>query len=167
MNISSWWPFGRRSSATANPPEQKKPEYKWPDCAPIDKSDPYWEFNNNMNCNGINYLKKEVEPGRWQWAENEEANRQQLEYEKRKRSLFFALQTRLLTPEEEAEALGHGTSLNIENMVPYREEDKQRELQDAWFQQRRLQMLAIAATVKPKRRRANKAALALARKGGE
>lgn len=135
------WPFTR--DTTTNSPE---PKLKWPDCEPLDKSDPYWEFNNNLNCNGINYLKKEVSPGRWQWVENEEANRRQWEREDRKRKLFFALQTRALTPEEEIEALEHGTNLNIENMVSYSPEVKQRELQDAWFQQRRLQLLARTET---------------------
>lgn len=136
------WPFSRSQPNTEVVTASKASGHKWPDCAPIDKADPYWEINNNLNVNGVNYLKREVSPGRWQWVQNEEANRRQHEYEKRKDDLYFALQTRALTTDEEIEALGYGSSLNIRNMVSYRAEEKSRELQNAWFQQRRLQLLA-------------------------
>lgn len=126
--------------------ERAKPKYEWPDCEPIDKSSPYWEFNNNLNVNGIAYMKSEVSPGHWQWIEDEESNRLEAEMESKRRNLYWALQTRVLTEEEEMEAHNYGTSLNLESMVSYREEEKRRELQDAWFQQRRLQMLARTET---------------------
>jgi hypothetical protein len=140
------WPFRKVFEVHGVVPPHIKPKHKWPDCDPVDKSDPYWEFNNNLNINGVNYLKREVAPGRWQWVENEEANRRQWERECRKMELFHALWTRALTQPEEEEAISHGDALNIQNCVPYRAEEKQRELHNAWFQQRRLQMLARTET---------------------
>lgn len=143
------WPFSKRAEAPVEQPKPAttispaKPKYTWPDCEPIDKSDPFWKSNNNMNCNGVQYMKREVSPGRWQWVENEEANRHSAEREARRRFIFAALWTRVLAPEEEAEALAMGNSLNIAPMTPYYAADKQRELNDAWFQQRRLQALLV------------------------
>lgn len=134
--MSCWWPFAPKSA------ESVPPKHKWPDCAPPDRTGLYWELNSNLNVNGVNYLKKETAPGRWQWVENEEANKAAREFERRRKELFLALWTRALTPEEEAEAISHGDSLNIESMVPYTEDAKRRELHDAWFQQRRLQQIA-------------------------
>jgi len=142
------WPFTKRVDR-AEQKQDAKEKWKWPNCAPIDKSDTNWKFNNNLNCNGINYLKKEIEPGRWQWVENEEANQRQWEYQQRKRELFNALWTRTLTVDEEAEAMRHGDSLNIESMVPYHAGNKRRELQDAWSQQRRLQALERSVNANP------------------
>ena len=142
------WPFakaikeavaGRNTGAVVG---AAAPKYKWPDCEPIDKSSPYWEFNNNLNVNGTAYMKSEVSPGRWQWVKDEKSNRRMAEMESKRRNLYWALQTRALSEEEEIKALGYGSGLNIDLNVPYRESDKRRELQDAWFQQRRLQLLA-------------------------
>lgn len=117
-------------------PEQETRE--WPNTTPLDKTDPFWEFNNNATFNGVPYCKAETSPGQWQWVVNEEARASMAACEARKRELFRALQTRVLTDEEMAEVEGHGDDINIRNMEPFFEADKQRERNEAFLQQARL-----------------------------
>jgi hypothetical protein len=114
---------------------------EWPDTTPIDKIDPYWEFNNNTNINGIPYFKEEVEPGRWQWVVDKESLQRQRDHEKHKSDLAMALQTRVLTEEEMQEVMEYGIHLFIRNMVSYREEDMQRRFNEAICQQYRLRAI--------------------------
>ena len=66
-------------------------------------------------------------------------------FESERAQLFFALRTRVLTNAEELRAMELGESLNIQNGVSYFPDQKARELNDAWFAQRRLQLLAKVA----------------------
>lgn len=113
---------------------QPKRTYEWPDCEP--------GTCGSVNFGSGQYSAKEVSPGRWQWVYDEEANAWINQMQSRRRELFWALRTRVLTNEEMAEALEHGDSLNIENMVPYTAAEKSRELNEAYYQQARLRSLA-------------------------
>lgn len=119
-----------------------KPEYKWPDTGPIDKSDPYWESNNSFNINGVPYIKAEVSPGKWQWVVDENTQRLDRENDQYKRDLYWALRSRILTDEEMARVKSYGVNLIIESMVPFRTEDKQRELNEALLQQFNMRLAA-------------------------
>lgn len=104
----------------------------WPDTDAPDKTNPYWEFNNNLNANGVQYKKAEVSPGKWQWIEDEKANQAMADEENHRATLWNALQTRVLTNAEMKEALGYGDRLNVQNMVSYYPEDKKRGLDRAY-----------------------------------
>lgn len=64
--------------------------------------------------------------------------------EQRRRDLFQALRTRVLTDAERKEALGYGDRLNLEAFVSYYAADKTRELNEAWRSQN-LMMIAASA----------------------
>lgn len=128
-------------------------EPQWPDTTPIDKTDPYWEFNNNMNVNGTPYHKVEVSPGRWQWVVNEESRKAVVDSDNRKRELLAALRTRVLTDEELREVLAHGDDLNIYNWEPYRPEAKQRELIEALLAQLRIRADSANGSREPRNER--------------
>lgn len=115
---------------------------EWPDADPPDKSDPYWEFNNNLNLNGTQYKKVEVEAGKWQWKVDEEIEKYKRDEQLRKDNLYWALRSRVLTAEEMAEIERLGASLIIREMVPYKESEKQKELNDALLQQFLLRQIA-------------------------
>ena len=117
----------------------------WPKTTPIDKSNPCWGFNNNLNVNGIPYKKEEVAPGEWEWVVDEKSHRRALERAQRRRDLFWALRTRVLTDEEFVEAQSHGEYLNIEPMVSFRADEKARELNDAYVTQAKLRAIAAGA----------------------
>lgn len=119
-------------------PEKEKPELEWPNTSAPDTTNPYWEFNNNMTINGVAYHKVEINKGQWQWVEDITANEAIASYNNRKRYLMQALQSRILTDAEMNEVNSHGRDLNIYNMEPYQEEQKQRELNEALLQQHRL-----------------------------
>ena len=103
---------GRKAKPRVSATEKSK--YTWPDCEPLDKSDPHWEFNNNANCNGIPYFRKEVSPGKWQWVIDQESLRRSNEWDQQRRDLYWALQTRVLTDDEMAQVKNYGSRLNIE-----------------------------------------------------
>jgi len=128
-------------------PASKRQRPVWPETTPIDKSDPYWEFNNNCSVNGTQYRKAEVEPGVWHWVVDQGAMRAKGELAAHKSRLWGALQTRVLTDEEMAEVLRLGDSLNIQEMVSYNAADKAREFNDALVRQ------SILRTMPPPRRR--------------
>ena len=117
-------------------------EKLWPDTEPPDKTDPYWEFNNNCTINGNPYWKVEVSPSKWQWQINKHIATRLAAAEQRRRNLYQALRTRILTDAELKEALGYGDRLNIEPMVPFMETEKMRQLNDAFRQQQLLQLQA-------------------------
>ncbi len=119
-----------------------KPKHEWPDTDPIDKSDPYWEFNNNLSSNGVPYKKAEVSPGRWQWVVNKEAQERERKWQADIADLYSALRTRVLTDEEFDRAKSLGLSLVTRLMVPYYEQEKRRELDEAFLQQYRLREIA-------------------------
>jgi hypothetical protein len=124
---------------TASIPRAKR-RRTWPDCDPIDKSDEFWEFNNNLSLNGIPYHKEEVEPGRWQWVINAEALRSKQEEAARRSDLWFALRTRVLTSEEMASVRSYGQWLNLQEMVPYDASQKALELNNALANQALMQI---------------------------
>lgn len=95
-----------------------------------------------MNCNGINYHKVEVLPGKWQWVVNEEAERRQHEHNQHRKDLYWALRSRILTDEEMDEVAQYGDSLCIEPMVSYYPAEKKQELNDALLQQFRMRQKA-------------------------
>lgn len=117
-------------------------EKKWPDTAPPDKTDKFWEFNNNLNVNGTPYKKEEVAPGKWQWAVDKESQRRSWQYEREKSELYMALRTRVVSDAEFDRAKSLGLSLVTQPMVSYRESDKQNELNEAFLQQFKLRQIA-------------------------
>jgi hypothetical protein len=150
MNFFGCWLHGAGktppSSAEAAPPAKAdKTKYVWPDCPPIDKTDPHWELNNNCNFNGVQYRKVEVSPGEWQWKVNEELHSRIRKEETHRSSLYWALRSRVLTEEEMAEVERYGDRLNIQNGVSYTAEAKARELNNALLQQFRLREIARTA----------------------
>jgi hypothetical protein len=118
---------------------------EWPNTTAPDKTNPYWERNNNMNCNGTQYKKAEVEPGKWQWIVDEAAMNYLAEIEKHRRDLYWALRSRVLTDAEMLEVEGYGDRLNIQPMVSYNAEEKKREMNDALLQQFKLRLAAERA----------------------
>jgi hypothetical protein len=120
--------------------KSKKPDHKWPDTDPPDKSDPFWELNNNFTINSTPYKKEEVEPGRWQWVVNQEAQQRLREYEQRESDLWWALRTRVLTDEEMAEVRQHDYHLLARNMQPYNEDNLKRQFDRALVTQLYLRM---------------------------
>jgi len=109
---------------------------QWPNTTPPDKTDPYWEFNNNLNANGVPYKKVEVSPGKWQWVIDEKSLKAEQEYEDAKWKLFADLSRRKLTHQE---LMGVNTSINLQNMQSYFAVDKYAELYDALVAQWELQ----------------------------
>ena len=83
-----------------------------------------------------------------QWTEDATLSRkfteEILEREKHQKALYWSLQTRVLSPTEEKEADSFGRWLNLFSGESYQEEEKAKELMDAWYQQRRLQRLSKA-----------------------
>lgn len=125
-----------------------KPKHKWPDTDPIDKSDPYWECNNNMNCNGTAYKKEEVERGRWQWVVDEKMMKYARDREQHRQDLYWALRSRVLSDDEMREILQYGDGLNVTPNTPYYAADKAKELNEALLQQHRLRLATAAAPEK-------------------
>lgn len=111
---------------------------EWPKTTAPDKTDPYWEINNNLNNNGTEYRKVEVSPDHWEWQVDKAAMEAGARYEQQRRDLYWALRSRVLTDDEMAEVTRYGDGLNVEPMVPYRPADKAIELNDALLQQFRL-----------------------------
>lgn len=107
-------------------------EPKWPDTTPIDKSDPYWEINNNLNINGVPYHKVEVAPGKWQWKVDEKSQRAMQKSEDDTWTLFRALSERKLTHEE---LLRVYPTMNVRNMQPFFQVDVDAELYDSLVKQ--------------------------------
>jgi hypothetical protein len=126
-----------------------KPKYEWPDMAPPDKSNPYWEGNLNMNVNGVQYKGAEVSPGKWQWVIDDGAMKQMADMEAHRRALFWALRSRVLTDDEMREVTQYGDGLNIDTGMPYYAADKAKELNEALLQQQRLRLANPAAAVAP------------------
>lgn len=115
-----------------------EPKYKWPDTEAPDKTQAYWELNNNLSVNGVPYKKVEVSPDKWQWQIDKVSQEAGWRYEQEKAELYQSLRTRILTDKEFERAKSLGLSLVTQNMVPYFEADKRRELDDAFLQQERL-----------------------------
>lgn len=109
---------------------------QWPNTTAPDKTNPYWEFNNNLNVNGVQYQKVEVSPGRWQWAVDDKAMKAMQDYEDAKWKLFFDLSRRKLTHKE---LMGVHIGMNVRNMESFFAVDKYAELYDALVAQWELQ----------------------------
>lgn len=114
-----------------------KPKYTWPDTDAPDKSDKDW-VNSNLNVNGTQYIKKEVSAGHWQWVVDEKAMKSLAEFENHRRQLWDALTTRVLTAAEMKEVAQFGSTINIEPMVSYSEQEKANELRAALITQEAL-----------------------------
>lgn len=119
---------------------------EWPNTTPIDKSDPYWEINNNRNINGTQYRKTEVEPGKWQWTIDQEAMESKARSAQARRDLYWALRTRVLTADEMSRVQQMGLWLVTEENTPYYEANKQREFNEALLQQFKLRIAAEKPT---------------------
>jgi hypothetical protein len=111
---------------------------QWPDTTPPDKTDPFWEMNNNMSINSVLYRKVEVAPGKWQWQVDQETLDEMKKADAHRHELFNALKTRVLTDAELREAVSYGYMFNIDDNVGYDPEQKKRELDEAFAMQTRL-----------------------------
>ena len=112
---------------------------KWPDCEP----DRDGVVSMGMSTGFHQYKKAEVEPGRWQWVIDEEAMRSRAEREEAKANLWWALRTRVLNDEEMVRVRQYGSSLNTPSGISYNASDKGRELNEALYNQAKLQLLAL------------------------
>lgn len=130
------WSAGRKVEIA-----RSKPKREWPDTDPPREG----EFGGNLNVNGTQYRKQEVVPGRWQWVVDEKAMRWLEEREAKRRALFWALRSRVLSEEEMAEVTRQGRRLNVDLNVSYREDDKASELNAALLQQAKLRAVAQAS----------------------
>ena len=126
------------TNADASEPPKVAPKHKWPSTDAPDKTDPYWEANNNMNLNGTQYLKVEVAPDKWEWAVDEKAMAHLRQIEQSRRDLYWALRSRVLTVKEMAQVKQYDYHIIVEPMTPYREEDVRRQFNDALLQQANL-----------------------------
>lgn len=109
---------------------------QWPDTTPIDKSDPYWEINNNLNANGTPYHKVEVSSGKWQWQVDEKAQQWQRDYENKKWELYGSLSSRKLS---RAELINVYPGMNVSPMTSYFQVDIDAQMYDALVKQWELQ----------------------------
>jgi hypothetical protein len=124
--------FGKSSAAKEPAPAERV----WPDAGPPG------EFGHGgLNINGTSYRAKEVEPGKWQWVVNTESMDRMADLDTRRRNLYWALRSRLLTDEEMAQVASWGSSLNIDSGVCYSADEKARELNDALLQQFRFRAI--------------------------
>jgi hypothetical protein len=104
--------------------------------------------SGSMSGGGTQYKAIDAErPGRCKWVPDEEANRRMVEMDRHREELWWALRSRPLTDTEMAEVKQMGIHLTVADGVAYLEEEKMRELNDALFQQYRLQ--AEAARNRP------------------
>jgi hypothetical protein len=110
---------------------------KWPDCNP-----PADDWCGGCNMNGVHYKKTEISPGKWQWIVDVETENYARVQQDRRRNLYWALRSRVLTDEEMAEVGRYGDGLNIEPLQGYMPEEKMRELNDALLQQFKLRAAA-------------------------
>jgi len=113
-------------------------ELQWPDCHP-----PHPAVISEGYSNGYEqYRRCEVSPGKWQWVLDRKAMELSAAHENRRRALYWALRSRVLSEEEMAEVGRWGNSLNREPMVPYCAAEKTRELNDALLTQFRMRTAA-------------------------
>lgn len=113
-----------------------KPKMEWPNTTAPVKEDKW--AGGAMGINNLMYKKEEVSPGKWQWVIDRKSMAVTAKLETHRRNLYWALRSRVLTEKEMDEVTQYGDTLNIEQMVPYRAEEKMKELNDALLQQQRL-----------------------------
>lgn len=119
----------------------------WPSTDPPDKTNPYWEMNNNLSINGTPYWKVEVKPGKWEWQVNEASLKLLNDEERHRAELWMALRTRVLAADEWKEVLQYGDRINRPPNIPYFAEEKSRELNDAYATQQLLRLQRSAFRV--------------------
>jgi hypothetical protein len=88
------------------------------------------------------YRIVKVSRDRCEWRRDYRAERESRRLDQQRRDLFRALSTRVLTDDELQQVARYGSSINIENMQPYRAEEKLAELQVAMQMQLILQARA-------------------------
>ncbi len=134
------WPFKKKPIAASaeGATGVAKKEYEWPYCAPIDKTDPYWETNNNCNMNGVQYHKVECPDGRWKWDVNEHAMEWIRAREDEQLELARAFQSRLLTDEELARVMSYGSHIFVREMQAFYQRDVDAKFQAAMMFQNAL-----------------------------
>jgi hypothetical protein len=128
---------GRRGGREKQAPGEPQ-QYEWPDCAPL----PAGALGESTSFgDGVQYERKEVSPGRWQWTPNTEVYLETQAREATRKALYWALRSRVLSDEEMAQVDRYGDQLNIDLGKSYMPTDKARELNDALAQQMRLRMM--------------------------
>lgn len=96
-----------------------------------------------LSPNSYQQFKQEkVSLGKCQMVEDVEEEKQTAEENQHRHNLWQALQTRALTNKEMKEVLDYGDMINMEPMQPYMEDAKQKERDEAFLQQARLQAVA-------------------------
>jgi hypothetical protein len=110
------------------------------------------QYGGSMVAGSQYYRPEDAEPGRCRWALDEEAMKRADERERHRQELWWALRSRPLTDKEMSEVKRMGIVLTVGYGVSYREEEKMRELNDALFQQYRLQAEAAHSRDAPDQR---------------
>lgn len=116
-----------------------KQQLKWPHAkSPLEE--PGFD---SLNVNGTPYHKVEVTPDKWEWRVDLEGVKIQNTEDNHKKSLAYALQTRVLSADEMNEVDQYGMCLFIRNMQSYTPLEIQKEFNEAILQQYRLRNLPI------------------------
>lgn len=124
--------------------DKPKPEYEWPNVAPPPAGEG-GDYYGRVGTENAQYKVVEVTPGKWQWTVDQEAMQAIADTMAHRRTLWQALQTRVLTDQEMLEALRLGDSLNIELNASYNADSKKRELDRAFRMQDVLRSMAAKA----------------------
>lgn len=98
----------------------KESDLVCPQAIPVDKSDP-------------------------QWQANEESKRYFHELHQKRRDLYWALRSRVLSDDEMQQVINYGDMLNIEPMQSYISSQKAEELNAALLQQHKLRLATAQA----------------------
>jgi hypothetical protein len=106
------------------------------DATAPNKSDTYWQLNNNFSLNGTPYHKVEVSPGKWQWQVDQESLQAMRDEESRRAQLFRDLSERKLSHKDLMRVY---VGMNTYNMQVYFAVDKYAELYDALVKQWEIQ----------------------------
>lgn len=84
------------------------------------------------------YHKKQVDPGKWQWVRDYEAEEQSQEEQNKKHELWVALSTRVLSDDEMKRVVQYGSYINVEPNVGHNPSEKLMEIQNALIIQQML-----------------------------
>lgn len=93
------------------------------------------EIGMGRSDGSFQYKTVEVSPGKCKWVINEDAMKASADRETHRQNLVTAMRSRLLTADEMQEVTQLGLVLVTPTGIPYIEADKQRELNDLYFQQ--------------------------------
>jgi hypothetical protein len=115
----------------------------FPACDPPNDTEPNRIY---VGDNPYPYDKTEISPGKWMWvASKDEEVVMQAEktraYQLRRKELWFALNTRVLTDQEYAECRDYDRNLNMDDVV-YNREEKEKQLLEGFYRQGILRLTA-------------------------